>query len=64
MAAIAVHVPNGFKYLCLCEDYAGIGSKEYKGTVFKAGKVDFLPALKYSALVLPYFQSRKRKNGG
>ena len=60
MAAIAVHVPNGFKYLLTCEDNAGIGSKEYKGTVFKAGKVYFLPVLKYFALVLPYFQSPKR----
>jgi len=31
MAAIAIHVPNGFKNLFLCEDIAGIGSKEYKG---------------------------------
>ena len=60
MAAIAIHVPNGFKYLFLCEDNAGIGSKEYKGTVFKAGKRYFLPILKYPALALPYFQSRKR----
>ena len=61
MAAIAIHVPNGFKNLFLCEDIAGIGSKEYKGTVFKAGKVYFLPVPKYPALVLPYFQSRKKE---
>lgn len=60
MAAIAVHVPNSFKYLCPCEDNAGIGSKKYKGIVFKAGKVDIFPALNYSVLALPYFQSRKR----
>ncbi len=60
MAAIAIHVPNNFKNLCLCEDNAGIGSKEYKGTVFKTGKVYFLPVLEYPVLVLPYFQSRKR----
>ena len=59
MAAIAIHVPNSFKNLCLCEDNAGIGNKEYKGTVFKADKVYF-PVLKYPALALPYFQSRKR----
>ena len=35
MAAIAIHVPNGFKNLFLCEDIAGIGSKEYKGIIFK-----------------------------
>ena len=63
MAAIAIYVPNGFKNLCPCEDNAGIGSKEYKGIVFKAGKVDFFPAPKYPALVLPYFQSRKGQHG-
>ena len=46
--------------LCPCEDNAGVGSKIYKGTVFKAGKAYFLPVLKYPALVLLYFQSRKR----
>ena len=46
--------------LCLCKDNAGIGSKEYKGAVFKAGKVDFFPVLNYSVLALPYFQSRKK----
>lgn len=45
--------------LCSCNN-AGIGSKEYKGTVFKAGKAYFLPVPKYPALALPYFQSRKR----
>lgn len=60
MAAIAIHVPNGFKYLLPCEDNAGIGSKEYKGTVFKSGKIDFLPALKYLPPALFYFQSLKR----
>ena len=59
MAAITIHVPDGFKNLCLSEDNAGIGSKEYKGTVFKTGKADFLPALKYPVLMLFYFQSRK-----
>ena len=60
MAAIAVHVPNSFKYLLLRENNAGIGSKKYKGTVFKAGKTYFLPVHKYPVLVLSYFQSRKR----
>ena len=66
MAAIAVHVPNSFKNLCSCEDNTGIGSKENKGAVFKTGKADFLSVLKYPALVLPYFSSRKRqyRNGG
>ena len=35
MAAIAIHVPNSFKYLWLCEDNVGIGSKEYKGIVLQ-----------------------------
>jgi len=52
MAAIAIHVPNGFKNLFPCKDNAGIGSKEYKGTVFKTGKVYFFPVLKYPVLDL------------
>lgn len=60
MASIAVHITNGFKNLCLCKDNAEIGGKKYKGTVFKAGKVYFFSVLKYPALVLLYFQSRKR----
>jgi len=36
MAAIAVHVPYGFKNLCLCKDNAGIGRKEYKGIIFSS----------------------------
>jgi len=52
MAAIAVHVPNGFKNLCPCEDNAGIGSKKYKGTVFKTGKVYFLHAFILYVLLL------------
>ena len=59
MVAITIHVPNSFKYLCPCEDNAGIRGKEYKGTVFKVGKVDFLSVLKYPTLVLSDFQSRK-----
>ena len=59
MAAIAIHIPNSFKYLCPCEDNIGIGSKEYKGVVFKPGKADIFPVPKYPALVLSYFQSWK-----
>lgn len=55
----SIHVPNGFKYLCPCEDNVGIGSKEYKGIVLKAGKVYVLSVLKYPPLVLSDFQSRK-----
>jgi len=35
-------------------------ARNTRGTVFKAGKVDIFPALNYSVLALPYFQSRKR----
>ena len=63
MAAIAVHIPNSFKYLCPCEDNAGIGGKEYKGTVFKPGKADVLSVTQYPTLVQYDFQSRKRQNG-
>ena len=54
MAAIAIHIPNSFKYLCPCEDNIGIGSKEYKGVVFKPGKADIFPVPKYPALVLSF----------
>lgn len=59
MATIAVHVPNSFKNLCPSEDNARIGSKEYKGAVFKAGKADVLSVTQYLTLVLSDFQSRK-----
>ena len=51
MAALAIHVPNSFKYLRLREHNSRIGSKEYKGTVFKAGKVYLFSILKYPMLI-------------
>ena len=51
MAALAIHVPNGFKYLWLCEHNSRIGSKEYKGAVFKACKVYLFSILKYPMLM-------------
>ena len=63
MAAITVHIPNGFKNLLLREHPARRGRKISKCPIFKAGKGNVLPVPKYPALVQLDFKIGKGKNG-